>query len=103
MIICQECKQFEKRVKQWNCTHGVIDPLPHIDDLVKPHRHLIYEGRRPDGAGGYMLTFQCLRCDQWWKISAWGLVGTLNIRPQSSIFQSSDGQTLLCELSPRKN
>ena len=82
MTTCQECEQFEKRVKEWNGTHGVIDPLPYLSDMVKPHKHLIYEGRRQDGAGSYMLTFQCLRCDQWWKVSAWGLVGTLDILPQ---------------------
>ena len=88
MMICHECEQFEKRVKKWNCTNGVIDPLPYIDDMVKPHRHLISEGRSQDGAGGYKLTFQCLRCDRWWNLSTWGLVGTINIWPQPPKKQS---------------
>jgi len=88
MTICQECEQFEKRVKEWNGTNGVIDPLPYLSDMIKPHKHLIYEGRRQDGAGGYLLSYQCLRCDRWWKVSAWGLVGTLNIWPQPSVRHS---------------
>ena len=82
MKICKACEQFEKRVKEWNKTYGVIDPLPYIEDIVKPHKNLIFESRTQDGAGGYLLSFQCLRCDKWWKVSAWGLVGTLNIWPQ---------------------
>jgi hypothetical protein len=89
MTICQECEQFEKRVKKWNGTHGVIDPLPYLNDMVKPHKHLIFEWSRQDGAGGYLLSFQCLRCDRWWKVSAWGLVGTLNIWPQPPMCHAS--------------
>jgi hypothetical protein len=50
MKIRQAYEQFEKRVKEWNYTHGSIDPLPYIDDMIKPHKHLISEGRRSNGA-----------------------------------------------------
>jgi len=79
--ICQDCEQFEKRVKKWNYTNGAVDPLPHIDDMIKPHKYLIFEGRRSDGAGGSVLLFQCLKCDQWWKLSAWPVVGHLDVGP----------------------
>lgn len=82
MTICPECEQFETRIKKWNRTHGAVDPLPFIDEIVEPHKHLVFEGRTRDGAGGYMLTFQCLRCDWWWKVSAWGLLGTLSVWPE---------------------
>lgn len=85
MTTCQECEQFERRIKEWNHTYGAIDPLPYIDDIIEPHRHLIFEGCRHDGAGCSVLSFQCLGCDQWWIVSAWGAVGTLDLRPQSSI------------------
>ena len=88
MTICKECEQFEKRVKEWNGTHGFIDPLPYIDEMVRSHKHLIFESRTQDGAGGYLLSFQCLRCDRWWKVSAWPLIGTLNIWPQPQMCQS---------------
>ena len=81
MEICKACEQFEKRVKEWNYTNGVINPLPYIDDMIKPHKHLIFEGRRSDGAGGFVLLFQCLKCDQWWKISDWPVVGHLDVWP----------------------
>jgi len=83
MTVCQECEQFERRVKEWNRTYGAIDPLLFIDDIIEPHRHLVFEGCRQDGTGCSVLSFQCLSCDQWWKVSAWGLLGTLDIRPQS--------------------
>jgi len=89
MIVCQECEQFEKRVKEWNRTYGTIDPLPFIDSIIEPHRHLVFEGRTHDGAGISVFSFQCLTCDQWWKVSAWGAIGTLDLRPQSPIYQSS--------------
>lgn len=79
MKICKGCEQFERRVKEWNGTHGVVDPVSDLNDMVKPHRHLISEGRMQDGAGGYLLSFQCLRCNRWWKVSACPLIGTLNI------------------------
>ncbi|MBW2538290.1 MAG: hypothetical protein JRE27_01625 [Deltaproteobacteria bacterium] len=75
MKICQACEKFEKRVKKWNYIHGAIDPLPYIDDMIKPHKHLIFEGKRYDGAGGSLLSFQCLKCDQWWKLYAWRKTG----------------------------
>jgi len=81
MGICQACEEFEKRVKKWNFTHGAVDPLPYIDDMIKPHKHLIFEGRRVDGAGGFLLSFQCLKCDQWWRVSAWSAVGHLDVCP----------------------
>jgi len=81
MEICQECEEFEKRVRKWNCTHGAVDPLPYIEDMIKPHKHLIFEGRRIDGAGAFLLSFQCLKCDQWWRVSAWSAVGHLDVCP----------------------
>jgi hypothetical protein len=48
--ICDACEQFKKRVKQWNNWSGAIDPLPYIEDMIKPHKHLIFRGQRSDGA-----------------------------------------------------
>ncbi|HAY38655.1 MAG TPA: hypothetical protein DCY53_04510 [Desulfobacteraceae bacterium] len=87
--ICQECEQFESRVKEWNRTYGAINPLPFIDGIIKPHRNLVFEGSTQDGAGISILSFQCLTCDQWWKVSAWGAIGTLDLMPQSPIYPSS--------------
>ena len=54
MNICEPCEQFKTRVKEWNYCSGAIDPLPYIDDVIKPHKHLMFEGRRSDGAGGHV-------------------------------------------------
>jgi len=89
MKICQACEEFEKRVKEWNYTHGAVDPLPYIDGMIKPHKHLIFEGRKQDGAGGSELLFQCLRCDQWWNLSVWIAVGYLDIWPRFMQHHSS--------------
>jgi hypothetical protein len=88
MTICQKCEEFEKRVKKWNRTYGAIDPLPFIDGIIEPHRNLVFEGCRQDGTGCSVLSFQCLGCDQWWKVLSWGAFGTLDLRPQSPIYQS---------------
>jgi hypothetical protein len=58
MKICEACEQFERRVKEWNYTHGVTDPLPYIDEMIKPHKHLIFEGRSIDGAGAFFSIIQ---------------------------------------------
>jgi hypothetical protein len=79
--ICKACDQFKNRVKEWNYSSGAIDPLPYIDDMLKSSKHLIFEGRRSDGAGGYVLVFQCLKCDRWWKLSDWPVFGCLDILP----------------------
>ena len=89
MKICEACEQFERRIKEWNYTNGAINPLSYIDDMVKPHKHLIFEGRKSDGAGGYVLLFQCLKCDQWWKVSAWPVVGHLDVWPHLMYSQQS--------------
>ena len=81
MKICEDCEQFKKRVKEWNYWSSAIDPLPYIDDMIKPHKHLIFEGRRSDGAAGYVLVFQCLKCAWWWKLSAWPVFGCLDVLP----------------------
>ena len=81
MKICEACEQFEKRVREWNYWSGAIDPLPYIDDMIKPHKHLILEGRSTDGAGGHVLLLQCLKCDRWWKLSAWPVFGCLEVLP----------------------
>ena len=67
MKICQACEKFKKRVKIWNYIHGAIDPLPYIDDMIKPHKYLIFEGKKYDGAGG---------------LYAWPVVGHLDVWPQ---------------------
>jgi hypothetical protein len=82
MTICQKCEQFGRRVKEWNCTHGVINPLPYIYGIIEPHRDLVFEGFEHDGAGCSVLTFRCLCCDQLWTVSAWRAVGSLEIWPQ---------------------
>lgn len=81
MKICQDCQQFESRAKTWNYTHGATDPLPYIDDMIKPHKHIIFEERRVDGAGWTALIFRCRKCEQWWKLFAWAAVGQLDVKP----------------------
>ena len=89
MNICEACEQFESRVKQWNYKHGATDPLPYIDEVIKPHKHLILESRGRDGAGGSELLFHCLRCDKWWILYAWTAVGQLDIWPHLPKHHSS--------------
>jgi hypothetical protein len=78
---CEACEQFKNRVKEWNYWCCAIDPLPYINDMIKPHKHLIFEGRRSDGAGDYVLVFHCLNCAWWWKLSAKPAFGCLNALP----------------------
>ena len=89
MKICQACEQFKNRVKEWNYSSGAIDPLPYIDDMTKAHKHLIFEGQRADSAGGNVFVFQCLKCDRWWKLSAWPVFGCLDVLPYLMQYQSS--------------
>ena len=89
MNICEACEQFGSRVKQWNYTHGATDPLPYIDEMIKPHKHLTLEGRARDGAGGLELSFHCKKCDHWWKLSAWAAVGQLDVWPHLPRHHSS--------------
>jgi hypothetical protein len=79
--ICEACEQFKKRTKEWNYCNGAIDPLPHLDNLIKPHKHLVFEGRKADGAGTRVLVLHCLKCEQWWKLSAWPVSGSLEVLP----------------------
>jgi len=53
--ICEACEQFKKRVTEWNYWSGAIETLPYIDDMIKPHKHLIFKGRRSDGAAYPLL------------------------------------------------
>jgi hypothetical protein len=78
---CRDCEQFKNRIKEWNYWSGAIDPLPYLDDMIKPHKHLISEGRIPDGAGGSVFIFQCMKCAWWWKLSAGPVFGCLNVLP----------------------
>jgi len=87
--ICEPCEQFKKRVKEWNYWSSAIDPLPYIDDMIKPHKHLIFEGRTFDGAGNHVLVFQCLKCVRWWKLSAWPIFGYLEVLPHLPKHHSS--------------
>ncbi len=89
MKICQACKQFENRVKQWNRKHGVTDPLPYIDEMIKTHKHLFFEERRRDGAGCLELLFRCLKCSQCWELLSWAAVGQLDVRPHFPKYHSS--------------
>jgi hypothetical protein len=79
--ICEACEQFKKRTKEWNYCNGAIDPLPYLDNLIKPHKHLMFEGRKADGAGTRVLVLHCLKCEQWWKLSAWPVSGCLEVLP----------------------
>ena len=81
MNICEACEQFKKRTKEWNYSNGAIDPLPYLDNLIKPHKHLVFEGRKADGAGTRVLVLHCLKCEQWWKLSAWPVSGSLEVLP----------------------
>jgi hypothetical protein len=87
--ICEACEQFRKRVKEWNYCSGAIDPLPYIDDMIKPHKHLIFEGRRSDGAGSQMLLLQCVKCDRWWNLFTWPAVGQLDVKPYVPEYHST--------------
>ena len=78
---CHDCLQIKTRAKNWNYTHGATNPIPYIDDIIKPHKHLIFEKRTVDGAGGTSFIFQCLKCEQWWEIFIWSAVGQLDIKP----------------------
>ena len=42
--VCEACERFKGRVKQWNHTNGATDPLPYLNEMIKPHKHLILEG-----------------------------------------------------------
>jgi len=79
--ICQDCRQFKNRAKSWNYTHGATDPFPYIDDMIKLHKHLIFEQRRVDGAGWTSFIFRCLKCERWWELFIWLAVGQLDIKP----------------------
>ena len=81
MKICQDCHQFKHRIKEWNYWSGAVDPIPYIDNVIKPHKHLMFEGRKPDGTGTHILVLHCLKCDQWWKLSAWPVFGCLEVLP----------------------
>lgn len=81
MNICEACEQFKNRIKEWNYWSGAIDPLPYIDNVIKPHKHLMFEGRRADGAGAHVHVLHCLKCDQWWELSAWPVFGCLEVLP----------------------
>jgi hypothetical protein len=87
--ICDACEQFKMRIKEWNFWSGAIDPLPHIDDMIKPHKNLIFEKKRSDGAGEHELELHCLKCDRWWKLSAWPAFGCLEVLPHSPKYHSS--------------
>jgi len=78
---CEPCEQFKNRIKEWNYWSGAIDPLPYIDNVIKPHKHLMFEGRRADGAGAHVHVLHCLKCDQWWELSAWPVFGSLEVLP----------------------
>jgi len=81
MNICTACEQFRCRVKQWNRIHGATDPLPYIDEMIKPHKQLFLEKRGRDGAGGSELLFHCPICDNWWTLFDWTAIGQLDLWP----------------------
>ena len=95
MNVCEACERFEGRVKQWNYTNGATDPLPYLNEMIKPHKHLILEGIERDGAGGSEFLFHCLKCEQWWKLYAWAAVGQLNVWPYLPKQHSSPYKRLL--------
>jgi hypothetical protein len=49
--------------------------------MIKPHKNLIFEGRRSNGVAEHVLVFQCLKCAWRWKLSAWPVFGCLNALP----------------------
>jgi hypothetical protein len=81
MKICQDCHQLKNRATSWNNTHGVTDPIPYIDDIVKPHKHLIFEEKRVDGAGWTSFIFRCHKCEGWWELFVWSVFGQLYVKP----------------------
>ena len=89
MKICQSCQQFKNYATNWKYTHGAMDPLPYIDDMIKPNKHLIFEERRVDGVGWTAFIFRCRKCEQCWKLFAWSAVGQLDVRPHLPKHHSS--------------
>ena len=79
--ICEACEQFKKRVKEWNYWSGATDPLPYIDNMIKPHKHLIFEKRRVDGAGWIFFIFRCHKCEQRWELCTCSAVGQIDVKP----------------------
>ena len=89
MNICEACEQFKKRTKEWNYSNGAIDPLPYLDNLIKPHKHLMFEGKKPDGAGVHVFVLHCIKCNQWWELFTWPLVGQLEVKPYLTEYHST--------------
>ena len=89
MKICQDCHQFKNRIKEWNYWSGAVDPLPYIDNVIKPHKHLIFEKRSVDGAGRSLFIFRCLKCEQWWEVVIWSAVGQLDVKPYAPEYHST--------------
>jgi hypothetical protein len=79
--ICEACEQFKNRIKEWNYWSSAVDPLPYIDNVIRPHKHLMFEERRPDGTGTHVFVLHCLMCDRWWELSAWPVFGCLEVSP----------------------
>ena len=89
MKICQDCLQFKNRATNWNNTHGVTtDPVPYISEIVKGHKHLIFEERRVDGAGWIGGVFRCGKCKQWWELLSWPAMGQLDVRSYTPEYHS---------------
>lgn len=82
MTICQKCEQFKMQVKEWSHIYGVMDPLPYMNDMVEQHGDFDFEEFKQDGTGCSLTSYQCSCCHQWWEISAWEAIGTLEIWPQ---------------------
>ena len=81
MKTCQDCHQFKNRIKEWNDWSSAVDPLPYIDNVIRPHKHLMFEERRPDGTGTHVFVLHCLMCDRWWELSAWPVFGCFEVSP----------------------
>ena len=86
---CKDCQQLKNRTTNWNYTHGAMDPLPYLDDMIRPHKQLIFEKRSVDGAGRSSFIFRCHKCEQWWELLAWSAVGQLDIKPYIPEFHLS--------------
>ncbi len=89
MKICQDCQEFKNRTTNWNYTHGAMDPLPYLDDMIRPHKQLVFEKRSADGAGRSSFVFRCRKCEHWWELFTWSAVGQLDVKPYLPEYHST--------------
>ena len=53
--------------------------LPYINNVIRPHKYLMFKGKKPDGTGTHVFVLRCLMCNQCWELFAWPVFGSLEI------------------------